>query len=37
MYMPVPVVSLFEVWVCDRFLTRMAGLNPAGGVDIFLL
>jgi hypothetical protein len=26
-----------EAWVCDRSISGIAGSNPAGGVDVFLL
>jgi len=37
MYVPLPVVSRTKVWVCGRFLPRMAGLNPAGDMDVCLV
>jgi len=32
LFRPIPVAALFKVWVCDRSLAGIAGLNPAGGI-----
>jgi hypothetical protein len=33
----IPMVVWVEAWVCDRSLSGIAGSNPTGGVDVFLL
>jgi hypothetical protein len=33
----IPMAARAEAWVCDRSLSGIAGSNPAGGVDVFLL
>ena len=32
-----PVAALSKVWVCGHSLTGIAGSNPAGGMDVYLL
>jgi hypothetical protein len=34
---PIPVVELSKAWVCGRSPAKIAGLNPAGGMDVCLL
>jgi hypothetical protein len=34
---PVPVAARANVWVCGRSLVGIAGLNPAGVMDVCLL
>jgi len=34
---PVPVAALSRVWKCSRSLSGIAGSNPTGGMDVFLL
>jgi hypothetical protein len=33
----IPMAVRAEAWVCDRSISGIAGSNPAGGVDVFLL
>ena len=33
----IPVVTRSKTYVCGRWLAGIAGSNPAGGVDVFLL
>jgi hypothetical protein len=35
--LPIPVAALPKVWACGRSLTGIAGSNPAGGMNVFLL
>jgi hypothetical protein len=34
---PIPVATRSKAWACGRSLARIAGSNPSGGMDIFLL
>ena len=36
-YAPIPVAARSRAWVCGRSVAGIAGSNPAGGVDVFLL
>jgi len=33
---PIPVAALPEAWVCVRWLAGIAGLDPAGGMDVYV-
>ena len=33
----IPVAEWFKARVCDRSLAGVAGLNPAGGMDVFVV
>ena len=33
----IPVAAWSKAWVCGRSLAGIAGLNPAGGMDVCLL
>jgi hypothetical protein len=35
--LPIPVAARFTVWVCDPWLARNVGSNPAKGMDVCLL
>ena len=35
--MAIPVAERCKAWVCGLSPTGIAGSNPAGGVDVFLL
>jgi hypothetical protein len=35
--LPIPFTALPKAWVCGHSLTEIAGLNPAGGIDVCLL
>jgi hypothetical protein len=35
--LPIPVAARSKAWICGRSLTGIAGLNPAGGMDVCLL
>jgi hypothetical protein len=32
--MPIPVTERSKAWVCSRSPAGIAGLNPAGGMDV---
>ena len=34
MTLPIPVAARSKAWVCNRSPARMAGSNPAGGMDV---
>jgi hypothetical protein len=34
---PIVVAARSKVWVCGRSLTGIAGSNPAGGMDVYLV
>jgi hypothetical protein len=34
---PIPMVARSKAWVCGRSLAGTEGLNPAGGVIVYLL
>jgi len=34
---PIPVATRFKAWVCGSYTAWMAGLNPAAGMDVWLL
>ena len=34
---PIPVAVRSKAWVCGRSLTGIAGSNPDGGMDVYLL
>jgi hypothetical protein len=34
---PIPVAARFKAWVCGQALAGIAGSNPAGHVDVWLL
>ena len=34
---PIPVATRFKAWVCGRSAAGMSALNPAGGMDVWLL
>jgi len=36
-YVPIPVAARSKSWVCGRSLTRIAGSNPTGDIEVFLL
>jgi hypothetical protein len=33
----IPVATRSKAWVCGRLLAGIAGSNPAGGMDVYLL
>jgi hypothetical protein len=35
--LPTPVAALSKAWVCGRSLAGIAGSNPAGGMDAYLI
>jgi hypothetical protein len=35
--MPIEVAEMSKAWVYNRSLARIAGSNPAGNMDIYLL
>jgi hypothetical protein len=34
---PIQVAARYEAWICGRSPAEIAGSNPAGGMDVFLL
>jgi hypothetical protein len=36
-FSPIPVAAQSKVWDCGRSLAAIAGSNPAGSMDIFIL
>ena len=34
---PILVAARFKAWVCGRWLAKIVGSNPAGGMDVRLL
>jgi hypothetical protein len=34
---PIPAAARAKAWVCGRSLARIAGSNPAGGMDVSLV
>jgi hypothetical protein len=34
---PIHLVAWYKAWVCGRSLAGIAGLNPAGDMDVYLL
>jgi hypothetical protein len=36
-FTPMPVATWSKVWACGRSLAGIAGSNPSGSMDIFLL
>jgi hypothetical protein len=37
LYWPIPLVVRSEAWVCGRSLAGIAGSNPAGVIDVYIL
>ena len=37
LHRPIAVAARSKAWVCGRSLAGIAGLNPAGGMDVCLL